>query len=217
LRRKGIAAIAEIKRRSPSKGVLCENLDVAKVVRSYAAGGAAAVSVLTDAAFFGGSDADLQHAQASSGLPVLRKDFTVDEYQIHETRQMGADAILLIARILTDAQLRDYTRLARRLGLAALVEVHDEDELTRAVSCAAEIIGINSRNLDTFEVNLETALRLRKRVPVQCIAVAESGIHTPDDVRRLEDAGYDAILVGEALMRAADPGHKLAELLGVAA
>ena len=216
LRKPGISAIAEIKRRSPSRGALCQNPDVADIARGYEGNGAAAVSVLTDGEFFGGSDDDLRLARESTGLPVLRKDFTIDEYQIHEARRIGADAILLIVRILSDAQLRDYTRLARELGLAALVEVHDDDELTRAVACEAEIIGVNSRNLDTFEVSLETPLRLKRRIPTDCLAIAESGIHTRDNVKRLEDAGYDAILVGEALLRAPDPGRKLAELLGVA-
>jgi indole-3-glycerol phosphate synthase len=216
LRRPGISAIAEIKRRSPSKGSLRQDLNVALVARGYADCGAVALSVLTDEQYFGGSDSDLQLARESAALPVLRKDFTIDEYQIHEARAIGADAILLIVRILTDTQLREYVRLARELDLAALVEVHDENELTRSLACEVNVIGVNSRNLDTFEVSLETALRLKARIPVDCVAVAESGIHTRNDVSRLEDAGYDAILVGEALMRAPDPSRKLAELLGVA-
>jgi indole-3-glycerol phosphate synthase len=215
LRRPGIAAIAEIKRRSPSRGPLFGELDVADVAGSYARSGAAALSVLTDREFFGGSAEDLRLASESVTLPVLRKDFTIDEYQIHEARQLGADAILLIARILSDDEIRRYLRTARRLGLAALVEVHDETELGRAVDCGAEIIGVNNRNLDTFEVDLDVALRLKEGIPEECVAVAESGIQTRGDVARLEAAGYDAVLVGEALMRAADPGAKLAELLGV--
>jgi indole-3-glycerol phosphate synthase len=214
LRRPGIAAIAEIKRRSPSKGPLREELDVAAIARGYVQSGAAAISVLTDREFFGGSEADLRLAKAAVDVPVLRKDFTIDPYQIYEARQMGADAILLIARILSEAQLREYARLAHQLGLTALVEVHDEEELTRAVDCQARIVGVNSRNLDTFEVSLDTALRLKKEIPDDCVTVAESGIRTPGDVRRLEAAGYDAILVGEVLMCAPDPGCKLAELLG---
>ncbi len=215
LRKPGISAIAEIKRRSPSKGPLREDLDVVSVARGYTQN-AAALSVLTDHDFFGGSDDDLRVVREVTGLPVLRKDFTIDEYQIHEARLIGADAILLIVRILDDSQLRDYLQLAHELGLSALVEVHDDQELTRAVDCHADIIGVNSRNLDTFEVNLDTALRLRRRIPGDCTAVAESGIHTRDDVGRLEAAGYDAFLVGEALMRAPAPGRKLAELLGAA-
>jgi len=216
LRKPGIAAIAEIKRRSPSQGPLCEELDVAAVARSYTHGGAAALSVLTDREFFGGSEEDLRLAGESIALPVLRKDFTIDGYQIHEARQLGADAILLIVRILGDDEIRRYLQAARELGLATLVEVHDETELGRAVDCGARIIGINNRNLDTFEVSLDTALRLKQDIPEGCIAVAESGIQTREDVARLAAAGYDAILVGEALMRAADPGAKLAELLGAA-
>lgn len=216
LRTPGISVIAEIKRRSPSKGPLREDVEVERVARSYQQNGAAALSVLTERRFFGGSEDDLRLARGTTDLPVLRKDFTIDEYQIHEARQIGADAILLIVRILSDAQLRDYLLLARELELAALAEVHDEEELSRAAACDAEIIGVNSRNLDTFVVNLETALHLRARIPDSCTVVAESGIHTRDDVRRLEDAGYDAILVGEALMQARDAGRKLAELLGAA-
>jgi len=210
----GMSVISEIKRRSPSKGVIRENLIVARVARTYERAGARAISVLTDADFFGGSIEDLQAANVAVALPVLRKDFTIDDYQIHEARLIGADAVLLIARILGDIQLRDYLELARELGLAALVEVHDEVELMQTVDSGAEIIGVNSRDLDTFEVSLETTLRLIENMPQDCIAVAESGIHTRDDVRRLEEAGADAVLVGEALMRADDPGGKLAELLG---
>jgi indole-3-glycerol phosphate synthase len=214
LRTPGISAVAEIKRRSPSKGPLRPALDVAAVARGYAQHGAQAVSVLTDQDSFGGSDEDLRLAREAIELPVLRKDFTIDVYQLHEARQGGADAILLIVRILNDDQLREFLRNARELGLAALVEVHDDDELARAVDCQAEIIGVNSRNLDTFEVDLETALRLKRRIPADRLAVAESGIQTPDEVRRLAQAGYDSFLVGETLMRAPDPGRRLAELLG---
>jgi len=216
LRRPGVSAIAEIKRRSPSKGPLRADLAVERVARSYQQNGATALSVLTEQRFFGGSEDDLRLAREATDLPVLRKDFTIDEYQIHEARQIGADAILLIARILGDTQLRDYLLLARELELAALVEVHDEQELGRAAACGAEIVGVNNRNLDTFVVDLDTAVRLKARVPAGCITVAESGIRTRDDVKRLEDAGYDAILVGEALLRARDAGDKLAELLGAA-
>jgi indole-3-glycerol phosphate synthase len=214
LRKPGVAAIAEIKRRSPSKGLLRERLDVAAVARSYERSGAAALSVLTDREFFGGNEDDLRLAGKSVALPVLQKDFTIDKYQIHEARQIGADATLLIVRVLTDAELRQFLQTARELGLAALVEVHDEAELARAIDCGAEIIGVNNRDLGTLQVRLETALGLKKHIPASCIAVAESGIQTRSDVEQLEAAGYDAILVGEALMCAPDPGHKLAELLG---
>lgn len=217
LRRPGLAAIAEIKRRSPSRGALRPDLDPAALARSYAAGGAAAVSVLTDGRFFGGSLEDLLRARRAGPLPVLRKDFVCEAGQLHETRQAGADAVLLIARILSAAQLRDYLALARELGLAALVEVHDAPELERALDCGAAIIGVNNRDLRTQRLSLETALRLRPQIPAGRIAVAESGIRSRQDVRRLAEAGYDAILVGQALLQAPDPGLKLAELLGGAA
>ncbi len=214
LRGPGVAAICEIKRRSPSRGTLRAGLDPAAVARDYAQHGAAAISVLTDAEFFGGCDEDLRRVRDAVAVPVLRKDFTIDEYQIHEARRLGADAILLIARILSDEELSRMLGVAAELGLAALVETHDEVEVGRAVAQGARIIGINSRDLDTFEVDLERALRLRSRIPGDCIAVAESGIHTPEDVLRVSAAGFDAMLVGEALMRAEDPGRRLAELLG---
>ena len=214
LRRPGVSVIAEFKRQSPSKGTLRENADVTEVVTAYAANGAAALSVLTDHEFFGGGEDDLQAARAAVELPIIRKDFTIDEYQIHEARSIGADAILLIVRILTDEQTRGFVRLAHDLGLAALVETHTAKELDRALHCGAKIVGVNSRDLDTFEVNLERTLELKRQIPSYCIAVAESGIHTRADVERVGAAGYDAILVGEALMRADDPGRKLAELLG---
>lgn len=208
-----IAAICEIKRRSPSRGPLREHLLAAEIAASYARHGAAAVSVLTDFPYFGGSDEDLLAARAAVALPVLRKDFTIDAYQLHEARALGADAILLIARILSDLQLRDFLWLARRLGLAALVETHNEREVERAVACGAEIIGVNNRDLDTFAVELDTCLRLRPLIPGHCIAVAESGIAAAADVRRLLDAGYHAMLIGESLIRAPDPGLQLRALL----
>jgi len=213
----GISAIAEIKRRSPSKGVLREELDAAGLAREYEVGGARALSVLTERDIFSGSDDDLRAGRASVGLPVLRKDFTLDAYQVHEARRLGADAILLIVRILTDAELRGLISLAHEIGIAALVETHDQRELDRALACGARIIGVNNRNLDTFDVSLETSLRLRPTIPTDRIAIAESGIHTRDDVRRLADASFDGILVGESLVRAADPAAKLAELLGSSA
>lgn len=214
LRGSRITAIAEIKRRSPSKGPLRAELDVAAVARRYAQSGAAALSVLTDRQFFGGKHDDLQLAKRTTALPVLLKDFIVDVYQIHEARYIGADAVLLIVRILTDAGLREHMEAARQCGLATLVEAHNEGELARAVDCGAKLMGVNNRDLDTFEIDLGTSLRLKDRIPPECIAVAESGIHTREDVERVEAAGYDAMLVGEALMRAPDPGRKLAELLG---
>jgi indole-3-glycerol phosphate synthase len=214
LRRPGLSAIAEIKRKSPSKGPLREDLDPCEIARSYEDNGAAAISVLTDREFFGGDPDDLTKVKQAVSLPVLRKDFIIHPYQLHESRSMGADAALLIVRILSSAQLTEYVALARELGLATLVEVHDEHELDQAVQSEAQIVGVNNRNLDTFDVSLETALRLRPRIPAHRTAVAESGIHTREDVARLEQAGYDAFLVGESLTTAADPGTKLRELRG---
>lgn len=212
LARPALSIIAEIKRRSPSRGALAPSLDPAYLAREYEGGGAAAMSVLTDREFFGGSEQDLQTARAAVCLPVIRKDFTIDEYQIHEARAIGADAVLLIVRILDDAVLRDLLAAATAVGLASLVETHTAAELDRALAAGARIIGVNSRDLDTFEVKLDAALALRPRIG-DAIAVAESGIHTADDVRRVRDAGFDAILVGESLVRSADPRTKLAELI----
>lgn len=213
LARPGLSVIAEFKRRSPSRGLLAESLDPARVARAYEAGGAAAMSVLTDREFFGGSEADLQAARAAVCLPVLRKDFTIDEYQVHEARAIGADAVLLIVRILEDALLRDLLAAAGGVGLAALVETHTAEEVDRALAAGARIIGVNSRDPDTFEVRLDAALALRPRIG-DAIAVAESGIQTADDARRVRAAGFDAILVGESLVRSGDPQAKIAELLG---
>jgi len=210
----GISAIAEIKRRSPSKGVLREDLRVEALAARYAESGARALSILTDREFFGGSDEDLIAARGATELPVLRKDFTIDPYQIHEARRLGADAVLLIVRILGPGQLRELSAVAREVGLAAVVEVHTEAELDRANKAGAAIIGINSRDLDTFETDLSGAMRLRESIPPDRIAVAESGIRTREDVRRVERQGFDAMLVGESLLRADEPGSKLAELLG---
>jgi len=217
LRSGAVAVIAEIKRRSPSQGVLRPELDPAEMAREYERHGAAALSVLTEARFFGGSDADLRAARAAVELPVLRKDFVVDEYQIREAWALGADAVLLIVRALTEQELGRFLELAGELGLAALVEVHTEVELKRALACGASIIGVNSRDLSTFAVGLDAALRLRDRIPAGRTAVAESGIASREDVLRLVAAGYEALLVGEALLRAPHPGRKLAELLGAEA
>jgi indole-3-glycerol phosphate synthase len=214
LRRPGLSAIAEIKRKSPSRGPLREDLDPREIAKSYQHNSATAISVLTDREFFGGSPDDLTSVKQAVSLPVLRKDFVIDPYQLHESRSMGADAALLIVRILSSAQLTEYVALARELGLATLVEVHDQHELDQAVQSGAEIVGVNNRNLDTFAVSLETALRLKPSIPADRIAVAESGIHTREDVARLEQAGYDAFLVGESLMTAVAPATKLRELLG---
>jgi len=216
LRGQGISLIAEFKRRSPSRGDIRSGADPADLARSYERAGAAALSVLTDERFFGGSLEDLARARGTVSLPVLRKDFLIDGCQIAESAgPEGADCILLIAAALDAGQLRPLRELAARCGQAALVEVHDEAEVERALECGAEIVGINNRDLKTFEVSLDTTLRLRPRIPEGVIVVSESGIYTAEDVCRLADAGVDAILVGEALMAAPDPAGKIRELLSV--
>jgi indole-3-glycerol phosphate synthase len=207
------AIIAEIKKASPSKGLLASNFHPAYTARAYQAGGAAALSILTDFRFFQGSLADLQSARAAVTLPVLRKDFTIHPLHVLEAAAAGADAILLIAAILTERELRDFRELAANCGLAALVEVHSERELDSALASGAEIVGVNNRDLHTFQVALETSLRLAERLPSTVIRVAESGIHSREDVRRLQAAGYQGFLVGEHLMRAADPAAALQALL----
>jgi len=206
------AVIAEVKKASPSKGVIRADFDPAAIARSYAAGGAACLSVLTDADFFQGSEAYLQQARAACDLPVLRKDFTIDPYQVYEARAIGADCILLIVAALGDASLLELALLAAELDLDVLVEVHDEDELERALEIPAPLIGVNNRNLRTFETSLDTTLRLQGRIDDGRLLVTESGIHTPADVARMRAAGVGAFLVGEAFMRAADPGAELARL-----
>jgi len=211
------AVIAEIKKASPSKGVIRTDFDPAAIARSYAASGAACLSVLTDADFFQGSEAYLQQAREACDLPVLRKDFTIDAYQVYEARAIGADCILLIVAALGDAGLLELALLAAELELDVLVEVHDEAELERALDIPAPLIGINNRSLRTFETSLDTTLRLQGRIDDGRLLVTESGIHTTDDVARLRAAGVEAFLVGEAFMRAADPGAELARLFGAAA
>nr|WP_295783595.1 indole-3-glycerol phosphate synthase TrpC [Rhodoferax sp.] len=206
------AVIAEIKKASPSKGVLREDFIPADIAQSYADSGAACLSVLTDVQFFQGEVDYLKQARASCQLPVLRKDFMVDPYQIYESRSMGADCILLIAACLDDAQMKDLEAIARGLDMAVLVEVHDGAELERALKLKTPLIGINNRNLKTFEVTLDTTLALRESVPSDRILVTESGIQTRDDVLRMGAAGINAFLVGEAFMRAVDPGEALAAL-----
>ena len=208
------AVIAEIKRASPSKGVLATSgFDPAEIARSYEAGGAAALSVLTDEKFFQGSLDDLDIARGAVGLPVLRKDFTIDEYHIAEAAARCADAILLIATILPVVRLRKLREYAGRLGLTVLVEVHDEAELEAAIESGAQMIGVNNRNLRTFEVTIETSLRLAARIPSGVVRVSESGIRSSEDIRRLRDAGFQAFLVGEQLMRSRDKQHALRALL----
>jgi len=210
----GLSCIAEIKRRSPSKGDLDPDLQPDLVAKEYLAGGASCLSVLTDADYFGGNPADLKAAREATGLPVLRKDFTVSEADVADARLMGADAVLLIVAALDDDELRTFSALADSLSLTALVEVHDEGELDRALRAEARVIGVNQRDLKTFSVDHERACSLAKRIPRDVVAVAESGIRDGADAHRLADAGYDAILVGETLVRASDRGSELRSLIG---
>ena len=206
------AVIAEVKKASPSKGVLREHFVPADIARSYAQHGAACLSVLTDERFFQGATAYLQQAREACSLPVLRKDFMVDAFQVYDARAMGADCILLIAACLDDAQMRDLEALSHELGMAVLIEVHDGEELDRALKLKTPLVGINNRNLRTFEVTLDTTLGLLPRVPDDRLLVTESGILGRDDVQRMRAADVHAFLVGEAFMRQPDPGAALAQL-----
>jgi indole-3-glycerol phosphate synthase len=209
----GLAVIAEVKRRSPSKGDLAPDLDPADLARRYAAGGATCLSVLTDRAFFGGSPDDLRAVRsAAPGVPVLRKDFTVAAADVADARLMGADAVLLIVAALDDAELADLHALAGEVGLDALVEVHDEAELERALAVGATLVGVNQRDLVTFRVDHDRAVRVGKAIPDDVVRVAESGVRGPDDAAALRDAGFDAVLVGESLVTAPDPAAALAAL-----
>jgi indole-3-glycerol phosphate synthase len=208
------AVIAEIKKASPSKGVLRAEFIPADIAQSYAEFGAACLSVLTDRDFFQGQPDYLKQARASCDLPVLRKDFMVDAYQVYESRAMGADCILLIAACLDDSQMAELEAVARSLDMAVLVEVHDKPELERALKLKTPLIGINNRNLHTFEVTLDTTLGLMGEVPADRLLVTESGILAKEDVQKMRAAGVSAFLVGEAFMRADDPGRALAELFG---
>jgi indole-3-glycerol phosphate synthase len=210
----GLAVIAEVKRRSPSKGALAEDLDPASVARAYAAGGAACLSVLTDEAYFAGSPADLAAARSAVGLPVLRKDFTVSPADVCDARLMGADAVLLVVAALCDDELASLHQLAIHLGLDALVEVHDEAELERALTLDPRLVGVNQRDLATFALDPTRALRLAPRIPPRVVAVAESGIRGPEDARRLAGAGYDAVLVGESVVTSVDPSGAVRALRG---
>ncbi len=213
----GLRVIAECKRRSPSRGILRAEYDPAAIARGYAGAGAAAISVLTEPTFFDGALAHLEAVRAAVDLPLLRKDFVVDGYQLLEARASGADAVLLIAAALDDQALSILARDARALGLDVLVEVHDEAELDRAVAAGADLIGVNNRNLRTLAVDVDASFRLAARVPDGAIAVAESGLKTGAEVRRLQAAGYRGFLIGERLMTATDPGEALAGLLAEAA
>jgi indole-3-glycerol phosphate synthase len=206
------AVIAEVKKASPSKGVLRADFDPAAIARSYARHGAACLSVLTDRQFFQGHRDYLIQARETSGLPVLRKDFIVDPYQVYEARAMGADCILLIVAALDERTMIGLERVAMQLGMAVLVEVHDANELKRALGLRTPLLGINNRNLRTFETRLETTLGLLESIPEERVVVTESGILAPADVERMRFAGVEAFLVGEAFMRAPDPGEALANL-----
>ena len=212
--RESVAVIAEIKRRSPGAGPIRPDLDPLQLAPTYEAGGAAALSVLTDQDYFGGCLEDMSAARGLVGLPVLRKDFLIDESQIYEARAAGADAILLIVRILDDARLLSLRLLAEELGMTALVEAHDGEEVDRGVAAGARLIGVNNRNLRTFETRLEVTLDLLDRIPSDVVLISESGIRTREDVRLLGDKGVDAVLVGESLLRQSDPGAGVSALAG---
>lgn len=211
-----IAVIAELKKASPSRGLIRADFDVAKLASGFAKAGAAALSVLTEEEFFQGSLRNLEIAAEVSGLPCLRKDFVLDDFQIVEARAAGASAILLIVAALSGDELTRFQREAQKFELDVLCEVHDQDELARALDSGFEIIGVNNRNLRTLEVDLSTALRLAEHMPEGVLKIAESGIYSGEDVRRLRDAGYDAFLIGESLMKAADPARALQELIAPA-
>jgi indole-3-glycerol phosphate synthase len=208
-----LAVIAEIKRKSPSKGDLFASLDPAVVARQYESGGATCLSVLTDQQFFGGSVADLQQASSATTLPVIRKDFTVSEFDVVDARLMGADCVLLIAAVLSASELKRFHDLATAIGLDVLVETHDESELDRVVEVGARLIGVNQRNLLTFEVDHQRAERMAALIPSSSIRVAESGVRDAADAQRLRSAGYDAVLVGESIVTSGDPVESVRKLL----
>ncbi len=210
--RRQAAVIAEVKKASPSKGVIREDFEPAAIARSYAAGGATCLSVLTDVDFFQGADEYLQQAREACDLPALRKDFTVDPYQVVEARAIGADAILLIVAALDDTQLRELAATAQEYALDVLVEVHDREELERSLELTTPLIGINNRDLHTFDTRLETTLELLPHIPDERLVITESGIHTPADVAVMRDHNVLAFLVGEAFMRSPEPGERLQEL-----
>jgi len=211
----GVAVIGEVKRRSPSKGDLLADLDPEALAREYEVGGASCLSVLTDEAWFGGSIADLQSARSATLLPVIRKDFTVDPRDVVDARIMGADCVLLIAAALDDAELRDFRTLAEEVGLDALIEIHDEAELGRALAANGDLIGVNQRDLVTFQVDQQRALRLAPQIPSGVVRVAESGVRDAGDAARLAGAGYHALLVGETLVTSNDPAREIRRLRGL--
>ncbi len=209
----GDAVIAEVKRGSPSAGIIRPDFDPEAIARSYQAGGATCLSVLTDEGFFGGQSAFLVEARNACRLPVLRKDFIIDPWQVIETRAIGSDALLLIVAALDDDQLAELAELGKELGLAVLVEVHDEAEMERALKVPGDLVGINNRDLHRFVTDLDTTLRLAPMVPENRLVISESGIHSHEDIKKLQDGGIGAFLIGESLMRQADPGKALGELI----
>lgn len=215
LSREGLSFICEVKKASPSKGVIAETFPYLDIAKDYEKAGAAAISCLTEPFYFQGSDAYLEAIAREVQIPVLRKDFTVDPYMIYEAKAMGADAVLLICAILTEEELRSDLELAEHLGLSALVETHSEEEIEMAKRCQAKIIGVNNRDLHTFQVDLQTSASLRRLVPPEIIFVSESGIRTPEDIRLLKENGTDAVLIGETLMRELDKRKALTCLGGM--
>jgi indole-3-glycerol phosphate synthase len=213
----GLSVIAEVKRRSPSMGDLAPDLDPVDLAQNYEAGGASCLSVLTDVEYFGGSVEDLQAARSAVSIPVLRKDFTVDERDVADARIMGADAILLIVAALEEHELRAFSARARELDLAVLWEVHDDRELEVAAECGASILGVNQRNLHTFEIDYHLADRIYERIPAELLSVAESGVRNADDAKRLAQIGYDAVLVGTSLVTSADANASIQAMVGEAA
>ena len=209
-----VGVIAEVKRRSPGAGAIRPKLNPVSLATDYESSGAVALSILTDTEYFGGSLKDLREVREFVGLPILRKDFIIDESQIYESLVSGADAILLIVSVLDDEQLRDYREMAESLGMAALIEAHDLSEVERGLSAGASLLGINNRNLKTFDTNLKTTIDLIREIPPEVVLVSESGVHSKEDVSMLGEAGVDAVLVGESLLRKDDPGKGVRNLSG---
>lgn len=214
LKKEGISFICEVKKASPSKGIIAEDFPYIEIAKEYEVAGAAAISVLTEPTYFKGSNEYLKEIKEQVKIPVLRKDFTIEEYMIYEAKVMGADAILLICSLLNDEELKDYLNLAHKLGISALVEAHDEEEVCRALRAGSRSIGVNNRDLKTFSVDIQNSIRLRKLVPKDVIFVSESGMKTPEDIARLIENGTDAVLIGETLMKSQDKQNMLASLKG---
>lgn len=214
LKKEGLSYICEVKKASPSKGIIAEDFPYVEIAKEYEEAGASAVSVLTEPYYFKGSDAYLTEISKKISIPIIRKDFTIDEHQIYTAKLIGACAILLICSLLSAEEIKYYLELARSLGLSALVEAHDEEEIETALKAGARIVGVNNRDLKTFKVDISNCLRLRSLVPRDCVFVAESGIKTPEDIAKLKDASVDAVLIGQTLMQAKDKKTALRELNG---